>query len=406
VAHTTHAGTQVTAGRSVAIMSGKIDEQGTKAKALLDAINDVNGSVNASKEAYDRQTAATIRNAGALNDQGIAALKNAGTGTDLAGVQGKVTDALDATSKAANALTQQMDLLNGRNIDAMSASLSFKDSVDTLTKSFQTNGATIDDNSAAGRANLKTILDQTAAAGRHKDAIIKQTGAAAEGWKVFEQDTAALANLMRQSGVSEDAIKKLTDTIWQIPNRDISIGANTTGAHQAIGDLRAVLDNLHGKTIYINTVATGDSKPNRGAYATGGQVQRLAAGGVSGFPDGGPVSGPGTTSSDSIDTRLSDREYVIRARSADRLDPVVLDSLNSGDFNAARNALDRAPGVAPRLPGRGGGSGGGVVHHHTTVNLNIAGSVTSEGDLLAKMRTEFLRYAGRNPNVGFSPGNR
>jgi tape measure domain-containing protein len=57
--------------------------------------------------------------------------------------------------------------------------------------------------------------------------------------------------------------------------------------------------------------------------ANGGIVQRLASGGPSGF-----VSGPGTSTSDSIMTWLSDGEYVIRAAAARKIGLQNLDRAN------------------------------------------------------------------------------
>lgn len=48
-----------------------------------------------------------------------------------------------------------------------------------------------------------------------------------------------------------------------------------------------------------------------------------------GFAEGGPVHGPGTSTSDSIPARLSDGEYVVRA-SATRKHRALLDAINSG----------------------------------------------------------------------------
>ncbi|OXM69623.1 phage tail tape measure protein [Amycolatopsis vastitatis] len=56
-----------------------------------------------------------------------------------------------------------------------------------------------------------------------------------------------------------------------------------------------------------------------------------------GFATGGPVSGPGTATSDSILARLSRGEFVVRAAVAKRIVP-FLDALNSGQAEALRAA--------------------------------------------------------------------
>ena len=84
--------------------------------------------------------------------------------------------------------------------------------------------------------------------------------------------------------------------------------------------------------------------------ANGGIVQRLASGGPSGY-----VSGPGTSTSDSIMTWLSDGEYVIRAAAARR---IGLQNLNRA------NATGKL-------------SGGTVISSQPVVNQNI--SITNKG---------------------------
>lgn len=62
--------------------------------------------------------------------------------------------------------------------------------------------------------------------------------------------------------------------------------------------------------------------------ANGGQIQHLADGGPNGY-----VTGPGTTTSDSIPTLLSDKEYVVRAWAAKRIGISNLDQMNrTGDL--------------------------------------------------------------------------
>jgi len=54
--------------------------------------------------------------------------------------------------------------------------------------------------------------------------------------------------------------------------------------------------------------------------------------------------------------------------------------------------------------GSAGGRGGGqFVNAPLTINVHVAGSVTAERELVGKIRTEVLRYAGRNSSPGWNP---
>lgn len=53
------------------------------------------------------------------------------------------------------------------------------------------------------------------------------------------------------------------------------------------------------------------------------------------FATGGMVSGPGTSTSDSIRAALSDGEYVMNAQAVDRYGPAFMQSVNQGSYNPA-----------------------------------------------------------------------
>lgn len=89
-------------------------------------------------------------------------------------------------------------------------------------------------------------------------------------------------------------------------------------------------------------------------------------GGVLGFADGGHVSGPGTSRSDSIPAMLSDGEFVVNAR-ATRKHRAALEAINAG----------KAPMLAS----------GGIVSRNAfsnvyspSLNINVAGSGNQRQD--------------------------
>ena len=72
----------------------------------------------------------------------------------------------------------------------------------------------------------------------------------------------------------------------------------------------------------LSTLRNQISPPSRGPTGSGGSVIAAAK--------GGPISGPGTSTSDSISAMLSDGEYVIKAAAAKKLGRRFLDSVNAG----------------------------------------------------------------------------
>lgn len=133
-------------------------------------------------------------------------------------------------------------------------------------------------------------------------------------------------------------------------------GTATADASQSItaaGDkLAAALD---GVTALISSVQQGS--PVKVQAAAGGGLMRRW------FDGGGGVSGPGTSTSDSIPAMLSDGEYVIKASSAQKLGRSTLDWLNSGAPGLAHggDVSERRLAAVRRLADGGDASGDGVV---------------------------------------------
>lgn len=129
----------------------------------------------------------------------------------------------------------------------------------------------------------------------------------------------------------------------------------------------------------------GKFNPNGGIIITG-QPQKFSVGGkVQAFEPGGKVSGPGTSTSDSIPAYLSDGEYVFSARAVD----------NAGGANVVEgwhNALRRANGGMVRRFH----TGGPVGHKHPHASLTSAphemGMSSFGSSKTGKKQNWFQRY--------------
>ena len=112
--------------------------------------------------------------------------------------------------------------------------------------------------------------------------------------------------------------------------------------------------------------------------AEGGGLEAIAAADVASgfggiFHTGGPVSGPGTGTSDSIPAYLSDGEFVVSARMAQK-HRSLLEAVNSGRFTGLRRWADGGF-VLPQIPNmrpaasaapRDEGGGGGDIYFYVT----------------------------------------
>jgi tape measure domain-containing protein len=111
-----------------------------------------------------------------------------------------------------------------------------------------------------------------------------------------------------------------------------SLEDGTQSVKTAGADLAAAIDEIAANI--KNGAAGGAGKGETTVtLAGGGSVRR--------FPNGGGVSGPGTSTSDSIPAMLSDGEYVLRAQAARKLGRSRLDFLNAANFADGGSLDDR-----------------------------------------------------------------
>jgi hypothetical protein len=153
-----------------------------------------------------------------------------------------------------------------------------------------------------------------------------------------------ILSMYKAAGANRDS-RKLVDAfaraIGLVPNKKgTQLSSNAAAQKKAIEAYQHSINALHGKRVDIyqvmhltETQAYLNKRKNLLGYARGGLVRGYAAGGeVQRLADGGPsgyVTGPGTSTSDSILTRLSNKEFVVNARATAANLP-LLEAINSG----------------------------------------------------------------------------
>jgi TP901 family phage tail tape measure protein len=315
------------------------------------------------------------------------ALVGADTQTKLAaGGQGQLgsetaitADEMADQRSEAEKLSDALKALNGVAISAAEKEIAFRDSLSELSAAVVENGVVLDINSAKGRAVKSAFLDAASAAMAHAESVAEQQGSVEAGNAVLAANVATLRQAMDAAGFTEKQINSLTAAYSQLPdtattsvaapgaakaaqeinNLHMRIGALQPGKHitikaptaAAIKELRAAgyavtaipgsknvkitaptssavsnamalqraIDNLRSKTINVTTVYTTYKS---GAVPRALRPELTRAG-------GGPVFGPGTSTSDDIPAWLSNGEYVIRAAAVRKYGMDVFDSLNA-----------------------------------------------------------------------------
>ncbi|HEY9249256.1 MAG TPA: hypothetical protein VIO38_09000, partial [Rariglobus sp.] len=222
--------------------------------------------------------------------------------------------------------------------------IAFQESIDAATDALNENGASLDLNTEAGRAN-RSALDGIAASGWDAVEALDANGASTEDVRAKMQSARdAFIETATQMGMTGEAANALADEYGLIPEV-IKTEAELDKA-QAEADLAALAKQIEGLpngVVSISTVGYAQTYQYlsniQAAMSTinGTRVRiGMGAGGSGGmtFADGGPVFGPGTSTSDSIPARLSNGEYVIKADSVKAYGRSFFDAVNAQRFAA------------------------------------------------------------------------
>lgn len=134
---------------------------------------------------------------------------------------------------------------------------------------------------------------------------------------------------------------------------------------EKVGDAIDKTKELTGELKKVNEEANKAAQISSTRTLSSRELQALKLTGFTGFASGGEVSGPGTSTSDSILARLSDGEFVMKARAVRDLGVDFLSRLNRGQMprfadgglvEALSSANSSRGGLSPIAAGLSGGS--------------------------------------------------
>lgn len=253
------------------------------------------------------------------------------------------------------------------------------------------------------------------------DAAGKTVEAQKQMLPVLEQDAEAMLALAKATGNALDVqkaqayvdkirqLKTSTDTVgqsWAAINQGIESAAGA-GINKFLTDAvsgtktlgqsfkemgLAMLQTLEQVAIkLIETAALKAIFNSAGGFAAGGSVDASTASTI-GFAGGGQIRGPGTSTSDSIPALLSDKEFVVNAKSAQQPGILpLLTAINGGTLKGIHGPMS-----VPKFAS-GGQVGGSARPQMKLVNVL---DPTLLGDHLATAagETSVLNVISRNPN--------
>jgi TP901 family phage tail tape measure protein len=187
--------------------------------------------------------------------------------------------------------------LHGAALDFLGGDIAVKQDLADLTKQWQRGKDAINDNTQAGRDNLKMVAQTITDAQQAMQAKYNETGSVQAATDTYNGYIASLKAALRAQKLSDDQINQLIDTYAKMPPL-VATPVTAPGLPNTINQAQALLDALERinrtwkyKVVgnYIQT-PYGKLPQAKGGILGPGGVQRFADGGVAGVY---PPSGPG-----------------------------------------------------------------------------------------------------------------
>ncbi|WP_327337404.1 phage tail tape measure protein [Streptomyces sp. NBC_01324] len=407
-----------------ALANTSVEQQltGKSSKGLKDDLAMTNEELKNQKSAAEELTDALKT----LNGINIgAAEQEIGFRKSLADLSAAVKEnghSLDVTSEKGRAV-------KGAFLDAAKAAMEHAQAVAEQKDSVEAGNAVLAKDVEALKATMH-------AAGFSKDAINKLTSAYAQlpasattkvtaETKKATSDLQAVQNKVRSTKgksftmsaltkTAEKVLKDLGFKVTHMKNGKVSVSVPTGTPISQVGAIQRAINNIQGKPVGIGVYlkATGSDTDANGvpdmiqSRRNGGLIRRYADGGavLQMYPFGGPISGPGTGTSDSIPALVSNGEYIVKADAVRKYGVNMLDRVNARRFASGGGVgFTYSPTGSPVL----GGAGDPKERYDTLVEkLKQAFKDLSSAMADAKKKTDAMKAAEKKQTATRKDGTR
>lgn len=217
------------------------------------------------------------------------------------------------------------------------ATVGFQKSIDDLRKAMKENNGALSIYNEKGREGVDAFTALASAAGRAIEATTNQAEQANVASTALSELETQLGNTKMDPATAAAVLAPFQALIDSLRDAGVDVTA-----------LQAQMDRLESKVVTATVVTkyTYIGTPPPGGYTTEKPGKKKASGGL--------VVGPGTGTSDSIPTMLSDGEFVIRASSVKRFGADLFSQLNRG--------INPLAGMSPTSSSRAGGVSIGTIN--------------------------------------------
>lgn len=321
---------------------------------------------------------------------------------------------LAAQQASADGLSQSINALSNAALMARGGMRGLEAAVDAATAAAKKNGRTLDEGTEKGRANNQALDDLAAATMKAAEAADANGASHATVNGIYDQGKAKLIASMVAMGKTRGEAKKLADQILVTPDKTARLKGNMADLEdklrkaraklKAVPDsrkasVRANINDLESKLKQARNKLAGIDGTTAYTYVKTiySPKGHTGPGGIPAHAEGGPVRGPGTGTSDSILSFLSNGEYVIPAAKVSEYGQPFFDAIRNGSLS---RALPVTASTRPAYAGRPVTRGrAGVGSINATFNIASMDPI-AVGREVQRVLLRLKRDHGININLG------
>lgn len=296
------------------VKSGHGDDAAKMVDRLAESTTQFGGSAQGVRDSLTGYNDA-VKEAATASDQSAAATDRAADAT--ANYASSVQTAVDATKAFSDSIKGVAQPL----LDERDAARQVETSIDAVSKALKDNGKSLDIHTEKGRNNL-AALDGVAKAMVDQIGAMQANGASQSQLQTqLDVSRDRLYKVAAQFGISKDEARRYVDQILAIPPAAVTnVSINAETALWKIQQVKDALALIKDKTVNVTTISQLKNQVGHGL------------GDVPGAATGGYITGPGTSTSDSILARLSNGEFVLRAAAVQHYGVDTLRAMNAKRF--------------------------------------------------------------------------
>ncbi|MCZ4515675.1 hypothetical protein O3Q52_47735, partial [Streptomyces sp. ActVer] len=219
--------------------NGYADEAAEQFKVFETAMRKANWSTKDINSVFGKYK----ETVGGLKDvQDLAAKGMGAFGAQAISVQQK----LDAQQKSVAGLQQSLHALNNTYLESRGGVRAMEEAIDAASEAIKKNGRTLDDDTAAGRANNAALDAIASSTMKAMEAKYQETGSWEAAMKVYDRGRSALDKATLSATGNKESARALADQLLKMPDKKMRLEMDRSDAEAGLNAFNAAVKRTPG----------------------------------------------------------------------------------------------------------------------------------------------------------------